>query len=168
MLMFYDIYLLHTVALHKVEFMPSTQLNALYYIFSQSNPVLTTPVCVKSFYSVRYSVVPINSLLLLVALYSSVITTLFYNATKYQSVSWRHNRIGLDIYILYIYIQSDPYIYIYAYIYIFIYNYIFVWVLHLYGKSCLGIFREACGDCTTTAVCTNCQNALRISSTDYK
>jgi hypothetical protein len=34
-----------------------------------------------------------------------------------------------------------------------------------------GIFCEASGDCTTTVVCTNCQNTentLRISSTDYK
>jgi hypothetical protein len=35
-------------------------------------------------YSVRYSVVAINSSLLAVTLYSSVITTLFYNDTKYS------------------------------------------------------------------------------------
>jgi hypothetical protein len=35
-------------------------------------------------YSVRYSVVPINSALLTVTLYSSVITTLVYNDTKYS------------------------------------------------------------------------------------
>jgi hypothetical protein len=34
-------------------------------------------------YNVRYSVVPINSSLLTITLYSSVITTLVYNNTKY-------------------------------------------------------------------------------------
>jgi hypothetical protein len=35
-------------------------------------------------YNVRYSVVPINSLLLTITLYPSVITTLVYNDTKYS------------------------------------------------------------------------------------
>jgi hypothetical protein len=36
-------------------------------------------------YNVRYSAVPINSSLLTITLYSSVITTLVYNDTKYSS-----------------------------------------------------------------------------------
>jgi hypothetical protein len=46
-------------------------------------------------YSVRYSVVPINSSLLTITLYSSVITTLVYNDTKYSGPSWRYNRVWL-------------------------------------------------------------------------
>jgi hypothetical protein len=46
-------------------------------------------------YNVRYSVVQINSSLLTITLYSSVRETPVYNDTKYQSLSWRYNRVRL-------------------------------------------------------------------------
>jgi hypothetical protein len=50
-------------------------------------------------YSVRYSVVPINSSLLTVTLHYTVITTLVYNDTKIQSLSWCYNRVRLLLYV---------------------------------------------------------------------
>ena len=44
-------------------------------------------------YSVRISVVPIDSSLLTITLYSSVSTTLVYNDTNVQSPSWHYNRV---------------------------------------------------------------------------
>jgi hypothetical protein len=50
----------------------------------QSNPVITSSIYATPRYNVGYSVVPINSSLLTINLYSSVITALFYNDTKYS------------------------------------------------------------------------------------
>jgi hypothetical protein len=49
----------------------------------QSNLVIMTSVYGTLVYSIRYSMVPINSSLLTITLYSLVITTLVYNNIKY-------------------------------------------------------------------------------------
>jgi hypothetical protein len=46
-------------------------------------------------YSIRYSVVQINSSLLTATLHSSVTTTLVYTTQNIQSLSWRYNRVRL-------------------------------------------------------------------------
>jgi hypothetical protein len=50
----------------------------------QSNPVIATSVMRHLFYSVRYSVIAINSPLLTITLHYSVIPTPVYNDTKYS------------------------------------------------------------------------------------
>jgi hypothetical protein len=54
------------------------------YIYIYLNPVIMTSVVQHLAYSVRYSVVPINSSVLTIILYASVIKTLVYNNTKYS------------------------------------------------------------------------------------
>jgi hypothetical protein len=50
----------------------------------QSNPFITTWFVRHLVYSVRYSMVQIHSLLLTMTSYSSVMTALVYNDTKYS------------------------------------------------------------------------------------
>jgi hypothetical protein len=68
------------------KFEDSTRDNKFNYEI-QSNPVITTSVMRHLVYTVRYSVVPINSALLTVTLYSSVITALINDViTEFDSI----------------------------------------------------------------------------------
>jgi len=61
----------------------------------QSKLVITISVLQHVNSTARYSVVPINSTLLIITLYSSVITTPVYNDTKYSVLLLRYNRVWL-------------------------------------------------------------------------
>jgi len=53
-------------------------------LYVQSNPVIMTLVMQNLIYSIRYAVVRINSPLLTILLYSTVVTTLVYNDKNYS------------------------------------------------------------------------------------
>jgi len=61
-------------------------------------------------YSVTYSVLPTNSSLSATTLYSLVRTTLIY--TKFQSLSWRYNRVRQCIKIIWITFSLNSYVYL--------------------------------------------------------
>jgi len=64
-------------------------------------------------YNVRCSVVPVNYSLLTITLYSSFITTLADNDTKYSTRSWRYNGVQICLQIVVnipnISVQKNPF-----------------------------------------------------------
>lgn len=101
---FPSFYHLYIVVLHKLHnaFYPVDTTNFIILYFLKIEPRYNDIGLCHLVYSVTYCAVPINSLLLIVTLYNSVITTFECNDTKY-SVRFLDVRTEFDwIYVHYI------------------------------------------------------------------